>query len=274
MHQDPKEWAVEVYKGDKEGNFQGADQEDGIEIELDEEEAVESSRVLGIAVYYSKKSYNPQVLFSDMINAWHVKELNAVEKLGDYMFKIEFFKEEDMARVLEGGAWRHKGDALLVAHYDGLLRPSEIRIQSIRLWIRLCDLPAAMMKQGVAQQLGTRLGEFLKSDTRFPGYLRVQVRYPLGKPLQTLLVVKVKGRGHMVITLRYENVPHCCFLCRRIGHTATNYEYESEEHGVAYGEELRASPPRRTKEIAIKPAMSKVVRPLFQVTDMPSRSNP
>jgi hypothetical protein len=103
MHQDPKEWAVEVYKGDKEGNFQGADQEDGIEIELDEEEAVESSRVLGIAVYYSKKSYNPQVLFSDMINAWHVKELNAVEKLGDYMFKIEFFKEEDMVRVLEGG---------------------------------------------------------------------------------------------------------------------------------------------------------------------------
>jgi hypothetical protein len=69
MHQDPKDWAVEVYKGDKEGNFQGADQEDGIEIELDEEEAVESSRVLGIAVYYSKKSYNPQVLFSDMINA-------------------------------------------------------------------------------------------------------------------------------------------------------------------------------------------------------------
>jgi hypothetical protein len=26
-----------------------------------------------------------------------------VEKLGDYMFKIEFFKEEDMVRVLEGG---------------------------------------------------------------------------------------------------------------------------------------------------------------------------
>jgi hypothetical protein len=56
--------------------------------------------------------------------------------------------------AIEGGPWRHKGDALLVAHYDGLLRPLKIRIQSIGLWVRLYDLSAAIMKPTMAQQLG------------------------------------------------------------------------------------------------------------------------
>jgi hypothetical protein len=89
---------------------------------------VESSMVLGIAVYYSRKSYNPQILFSDMLTAWGIQNLAAIEKLGDFMYKIEFNHEEEKVRVIEGVPWRHKGDALLVAHCDGLLRASEIRI--------------------------------------------------------------------------------------------------------------------------------------------------
>jgi hypothetical protein len=64
-----------------------------------------------------------------------------VEKLGDYIFKIEFTKEEEKVRVLDGGPWHHKGDALIIVHYDGLVRPSQIRIEAIGLWIRFYDLP-------------------------------------------------------------------------------------------------------------------------------------
>jgi hypothetical protein len=39
---------------------------------------------------------------------------------------MEFVKEEDKIRVLEGGPWRHKGNALIVMHYDSLVRPSKI----------------------------------------------------------------------------------------------------------------------------------------------------
>jgi hypothetical protein len=128
-----------------------------------------------------------------------------------------------------------------------------------------------MMKPNIVQQLGGQIGEVLKFDCRFPGYLRIRVRYPLGKPLMPSLEVKVKGRGQMVIVLKYENVPHFCFLCGRIGHAATNCEDNSEAHGVEFGEELKASPPMRTKEISVKTHGSRVARPLFQVTDMPAR---
>jgi hypothetical protein len=59
-----------------------------------------------------------------------------------------------------------------------------------------------------------------------------------------------------------------CFSCGRIGHATTNYDDITEVAGVAYKEELRASPPHRTKEITVKPLASRVVRPLFQVADM------
>jgi hypothetical protein len=39
-------------------------------------------------------------------------------------------------------------------HYDGLLRPSEIKIHSLGFWVRFYDLPPAMMKEGVAKVLG------------------------------------------------------------------------------------------------------------------------
>jgi hypothetical protein len=40
---------------------------------------------------------------------------------------------------------------------------------------------------------------------------------------------------------------------------------------VVFGEDLRASPPRRTKEILVKPTTSRVTRSLFQVDNMPMR---
>jgi hypothetical protein len=243
--------------GPPKGKEQNEEQEHELEIELDEE-AVESSKVLGTTVFYSRKIYNMQILFSDMINTWAIQRLAAVEKLGDYKFKIEFSREEEKVRIIEGGPWRHKGDVVLVAHYDGLLRPSEIRIQSIDLWVKLYNLPAAMMKPNIAQQLGRQLGDSLKSDCRFPGYLRIRARYSLGKPLMPSLAVKVKGRGQMVITLKYENVPH--FLsCGQIGHAAANCDDSAEAQGVAYREELMASSPRCTKEIMVKPYASRAV---------------
>jgi hypothetical protein len=74
-----------------------------------------------------------------------------VDKVGDYIFKLEFVNEEEKPRVLEGGPWRHKGDALIMAHYDGLIRPSEIHIQSLKLWVQFYDLPSAMMKPEIAK---------------------------------------------------------------------------------------------------------------------------
>jgi hypothetical protein len=160
-------------------------------------------------------------------------------------------------------------------HYDGLSRPSEIKIQTIGLWIRFYDLPHAMMKPAMAKQLGNQVGKFFKSDSIYPGYLRVRVDFPLTKPLMPELMVKIKGRGQMQIIIWYENVPHFCFACGHIGHAAVNCdEIPGDNSGVKFGEELRSSPPRHVKQIPIKVGMPKAARPLFQVADQSQFTKP
>jgi hypothetical protein len=113
-----------------------------------------------------------------------------------------------------------------------------------------------MMKASVAEVLGRQLGEYIKTDYRYPGYLRIPVEYPLSKPLMPKLMVKVKGRGQMVIALRYENIPHFCFSCGRIGHVALNCETRhADDHGVRFREELRASSPKLVREITLRPEL-------------------
>jgi hypothetical protein len=70
----------------------------------------------------------------------------------------------------------------------------------------------------------------------------------------------------MEIAVKYENVPHFCLSCGRLGHAAQICEEgEPESSGIKFAEELRASPPKQVREISIWQAASKVVRPLFQV---------
>jgi hypothetical protein len=235
------------------------------ELDLDRKEEAMSRKHLATTIYYSRKSFNPKFMFADMLNARGIPSLALVEKVGDYIFKLEFHKPEEKNRVLEGGLWRHKGDALIIKHYDGCMRPSEVCNTSIALWIRLYDLPQTMIKETFARQLGGLLERFIKLDTKYPGYLRVQVDFPLQNALVPQLKVKIKGRGLKHIAVRYENIPHFCFMCGRMGHAAMNCEEDdTEDHGIKYREELRASPPRRARELNIRQISPRVAKPLFQ----------
>jgi hypothetical protein len=93
------------------------------------------------------------------------------------------------------------------------------------------------------------------------------VDFPLRKSLVPQLKVKIKGRCLMHIIVQYENVLHFCFMCGRLGHAAMNYEEdEAEDLGIKYGEELRASSPRRIRDIAIRQVTLRVAKALFQTT--------
>jgi hypothetical protein len=202
-----------------------------------------------------------------MQNAWGISKLKVVEKLGEYSFKVEFVTENEKKRVLDGGPWRHKGGALILVHYDGLCRSSEVRINTFQVWVCFYDLPPMMMKEAFAKQLGGQIRTYIRMDNRYPSYLRVRVEFSLSKALVPRLKVEVKGRGAMEIILRYENIPHFCFTCDHIGHAAANCsEEETEDQSIKFGEELRVSPPKRVRTIYVPQGSSRVVCTLFQAS--------
>jgi hypothetical protein len=261
--QERRNWAMEVYQGNRGRDPLEEVEEDILELDLDAGGEEFDRKHLVIEIFYSRKSFNPQYPFSEMMSVWGILNLASLKKIGDYIFKLEFHKEEKEL-VIEGGPWRHKGEALIIMHYDGYSRPLEIRVESIGLWIRQYDLPLVMMKEPVAKMLGRQIGTFIKMDSSYPGYMRVRVDFPLNKALVPQLTVRIKGRGLMGITVRYENVPHFCFSCGHIGHAAMNCKEAEEDLSIKFGEELRVSPPRRSRNIIIRDTVPRVARPLFQ----------
>jgi hypothetical protein len=75
--------------------------------------------------------------------------------LGDNKFMLKFDTDETRKRIIDGGPWRHTGDALLVVPYDRLSPPSSIVMNSIGLWVRFYDLLDVMRKDEHARKLGS-----------------------------------------------------------------------------------------------------------------------
>jgi hypothetical protein len=102
-------------------------------------------------------------------------------------------------------------------------------------------------------------------DNRFPGYMRIRVDYPLSKALLLEMEVNIRGHKTMGIMLRYENVLHFCFTCGCMGHAAISCDEGNQaDHGIKFGEELRALPPRCAREISVKLITTHVARPVFE----------
>jgi hypothetical protein len=76
---------MEVYMWVDAGlNTTNSEKEGMLEFNLDEEESALVSEVMAIVVYYSHKSYNPQFLFTDMVKAWNVNQLQVLKVWGLY----------------------------------------------------------------------------------------------------------------------------------------------------------------------------------------------
>lgn len=153
-------------------------------------------------------------------------------------------------RTLEKGPWLPKGDALIIAPYDVKMRPSEIKLESIPLWVQIYDLPPIMMTEKMGRALGERLGlKVLEVDVEANGrnngeFFRIRVEWPVQKPLLTKLAIKPKDRAQVTrYDLKYERVPHFCFYCGRIGHAESFCSKDQrDECGIRFGAYLRAPP--------------------------------
>ncbi|KAF8711079.1 hypothetical protein HU200_029084 [Digitaria exilis] len=227
----------------KEQEGDGEQEEEEEYVIEEEEDAVQGPCWMAVARFYSGQVYKTGVLFNELSKAW-VKALPVpVRELRDNRFLVEFDSEWLWKKVIFGGPWTFRGDAVIFVPYDGLQRFSEVVIESIALWIRVYDILERLMLDGFVRSLGNKVGKVLEIAEARMDYKRVKVDFPLDKPIVAVVKRKVQGRGIMEFNVRYENIPHFCFLCERIGHADRECPDEAEmEGGVKFGTALRCSP--------------------------------
>lgn len=107
------------------------EEEDAVEVVIEEEEVKKVGQWTILARFYSLKFPNVVALSEDMRRAWRIRAEMSYKSLKDNLFIITFSMKGDYNFVLQGGPWLHRGDASLIADFDGLTSPSMVPLETV-----------------------------------------------------------------------------------------------------------------------------------------------
>jgi hypothetical protein len=133
-----------------------------------------------VARYYSSHSFPVKVLFTDLFRIWGD---GTARDVGNNIYLLELSTENSLDFAIRGGPWSFRGDAVIMVRYDGLTKLSEVSIESIPLWIRIHDIPVAIMTTAFVTALGAKVGRVMEVGETVKDFNRVCVDFALSDAL-------------------------------------------------------------------------------------------
>ncbi|VAH90383.1 unnamed protein product [Triticum turgidum subsp. durum] len=105
----------------------GLKEEDLDDVIFDEKDAPpQGPRWIALARVNTSKSYSQTWFYRNMRSAWNIAQEAKFKPLEDNLYSVQL-------SCL--GAWNFQGDAVLLAPYDGVSKPSSIKLETIDIWI-------------------------------------------------------------------------------------------------------------------------------------------
>ena len=177
----------------------GLKEEDLDDVVLDEAEIPDDAvRWVAIARVNSVKTYSHTWFFRNMRSAWDLAQEVKFRPLEDNLYTIQFSCLGDWERVMQEGPCHFRGDAVIIKPYDGVTKPTTIKLDTIDIWVQIHDVPDLFAH--LIEQLAGRVGEVLYAEPPsqdFAGnFHRIWVRIDVTKPLKNdvSLVREESGR--------------------------------------------------------------------------------
>jgi hypothetical protein len=162
------------------------------------------------------------------------------------MFVADFDSQRDRDRVKAGSPWHVSHNAVIIEEFVDHMQPSELKFDKLQVWARVMNLPFNLRDDLWTKAIARRIDKNATSVHIDPvgGYLRARVTIDVNKPLRRgLLIDSAKRNRTDWYEIQYEQIPHFCFSCGRLGHAdmvCPTPGSRDEEGNLPFGPELRA----------------------------------
>ena len=196
---------------------------------------------------------NSRAMMSKMADVWKPAMGINIKELDTGVFIFQFYHNEDMRWVLNGGPWSFDNAMLVMETIPLGVEPMKVSLWHLNIWIQIHDLPTGFMSEIVGKQLGNFFGEFLEYDPKnnssiWRECMRLKIRLDVRKPLKRKKKITRKNGGDFIVNCKYERLGEFCFICGLISHTdrfcRRFLDKRSESAVKEWGVWLRV-PPRR-----------------------------
>lgn len=162
--------------------------------------------------------------------------------------------EADKERALDGTPWLVGRYAVLLKDLNRNLRPSDVRFESMHIWVRIMNIPFKWMNNRKGWKVAGLAGKVDKLDVDEFGdaagnFLRARVEIPIEKPLKRYITIQT-SEGDEFYDLQYEKLPFFCFSCGIMGHSELECPNPSERDAEGkweYDNKIRAPEERKRR---------------------------
>ena len=186
----------------------------------DLEEGAEQKWLIAGKVLY-RNLYHIQTISNALRPAWGNPRGLVFRPLGENMFVAEFEPKRDRDRVWDGSPWHLSKNAIILSEFEECMKPSELCFDKLQVWIRILNLPFNLRNSLWGLRIARQLDEKASHAQIDPvgGYLRARITIDVTKPLRRWVVVdSTRRQCRDWYDVVYEQIPHFCFSCGRLGH--------------------------------------------------------
>lgn len=233
------------------------DRDDTEEVDWDDTgEEEEDARVeLGlIGKIWTNRHINSNAFITTMKNVWQPKHGVEIRNIDKNMFVFQFFHWRDKQKIIQDQPWHFDNHALLLGHIDSNLKPSDVPLFDLPMWVRVYNLPfKGRLNILNIEKVGNKIGFFVKMDnTNLMGIdksIRMRVLIDVRKPLVKSVKLKMRGGMEDEFEVKYEKPPIFCFVCGMIGHGVKDCDDNKDVDPpvLKYDMGLKASPWKSVK---------------------------
>lgn len=230
--------------------------DDAIEWKEDDGEDEEARIELGlVGKIWTKRSINATAFMNTIKKAWQLTHGLDISSIGENTYVFQFHHWRDKLRVIEEKPWHFDRHAILLSDITGDIKPSEMELFELPMWVRVYNLPfKGRMQRENVEAMGKKVGRFIKADMSgsvgIDKSIRLRIGVDVRKPLIQKIKVKMRGGDEEFFEVKYEKPPIFCFFCGLMGHGVKDcLECRDEEDPYEkYGGWLKASPWKRVSD--------------------------